>query len=606
MLFPLRRSDALLRQSAQAGVDGLAWATALAVAVWGRYDFVTARMQLGEIAAFALLAIVGQVAIGWALSLYRGRYSFGSFEEVSGVAATVGAVTGLLAVTRLALATGSTLPRSAPILAAPVALLLMIAGRYVLRLRRERGLRPGTHAQRVLVLGGGNAGAQLVRQMLIDPEGKYLPVGVLDDDPYKRNLRISGVPVLGARGDMAAAAARVDASTLILALPQADAALVREIDEIASACDLRMKVVPALNELIDGHVRVSDVRDVDESDLMGRRPIDTDVESIASYLTGRRVLVTGAGGSIGSELCRQIHNFAPAELIMLDRDESALHALQLSIHGHGLLDSDEMVLVDIRDAETVLRIFAERRPDVVFHAAALKHLPLLQQFPSEAYKTNVLGTLNVLEASARVGVAKFVNISTDKAANPCSILGYSKRIAERLTTWQATHTDGNYLSVRFGNVLGSRGSFLRSFHAQIEAGGPVTVTDPEVTRYFMTIPEACQLVVQAAAIGTAGETLVLDMGEPVQIADVARRLVAASGKNIDIVYTGLRAGEKMHEDLFGDGEIAQRSEHPLVSHVSVPSLSPSDITVSPGPDAHRTLLHLSDLQRLIDSARVMA
>jgi len=576
----LGRTEAWLRQSAQAGVDGLAWATALMVAVWGRYDFDTARMNLREIAVFAVLAVATQAAIGFCLSLYRGRYTFGSFEEVLGVATTVTAVTVLLLITRLAIHPGSTLPRSAPLLAAPVALLTMIAGRYVLRMRRERGLRPDTQADRVLVLGAGNAGTQLVRQMLRDPEGKYLPVGVLDDDPRKRNLRISGVPVLGTRQDMARAARRVDAATLILALPQADAALVREIDEIATTCNLRMKVVPALNELIDGHIHVDDVRDVDESDLMGRRPVDTDVESIASYLTGRRVLVTGAGGSIGSELCRQIHKFAPAELIMLDRDESALHALQLSIFGHGLLDSDEVVLADIRDAETVLRIFTERRPDVVFHAAALKHLPLLEQYPAEAYKTNVLGTLNVLEASARADVAKFVNISTDKAANPCSILGYSKRIAERLTTWQAVQADGSYLSVRFGNVLGSRGSFLRSFEAQIEAGGPVTVTDPEVTRYFMTIPEACQLVVQAAAIGGAGETLVLDMGEPVQIADVARRLVAASGKDIDIVYTGLRAGEKMHEDLFGDGEVAQRSEHPLVSHVSVPALAPGGIVGS--------------------------
>ncbi len=602
MRFRVGRTAAWLRQSAQAGVDGLAWATALMVAVWGRYDFDTARMNFGEIVAFAVLAVATQAAIGFCLSLYRGRYTFGSFEEVLGVATTVTAVTVLLVVTRLAVYPGSTLPRSAPLLAAPVALLTMIAGRYVLRMRRERGLRPDTQADRVLVLGAGNAGTQLVRQMLRDPEGKYLPVGVLDDDHRKRNLRISGVPVLGTRQDMARAARRVAAATLILALPQADAALVREIDEIATACNLRMKVVPALNELIDGHIHVDDVRDVDESDLMGRRPVDTDVESIASYLTGRRVLVTGAGGSIGSELCRQIHNFAPAELIMLDRDESALHALQLSIHGHGLLESDEMVLADIRDAETVTRIFTERRPDVVFHAAALKHLPLLQQYPDEAYKTNVLGTLNVLGASARAGVSKFVNISTDKAANPCSILGYSKRIAERLTTWEATHAEGNYLSVRFGNVLGSRGSFLRAFHTQIDAGGPVTVTDPEVTRYFMTIPEACQLVVQAAAIGRAGETLVLDMGEPVQIADVARRLVAASGKDIKIVYTGLRPGEKLHEDLFGYGETALRSGHPLVSHVSVPSLSPHDITASSGLDASRNLIRLCGLQRELASS----
>jgi len=585
-----------LRQASQAGVDGLAWALALLVADWGRYDFMAARMDLGDIAAFAALAIFGQVALGWALSLYRGRYAFGSFDEVLGVATTASAVTGLLILTRLALSGSSSLPRSVPLLAAPIALLTMITGRYVLRLRRERGLRPGLQAERVLVLGAGNAGSQLVRQMLLDPAGKYLPVGILDDDPHKRNLRIAGVPVLGARGDMASAASQVEAATLILALPQADAALVREIDALAARCSLRMKVVPALNELIDGRVHVDDVRDVEESDLMGRRPVDTDVESIAGYLTGQRVLVTGAGGSIGSELCRQIHNYAPAELLMLDRDESALHALQLSIYGHGLLDTNEVVLADIRDAETVKSIFTERRPDVVFHAAALKHLPLLEQYPAEAFKTNVIGTLNVLHAAAEAGVGKFVNISTDKAANPCSILGYSKRIAERLTTWQATESEGSYLSVRFGNVLNSQGSFLRSFHSQIAAGGPVTVTDPEVTRYFMTIPEACQLVVQAAAIGAAGQTLVLDMGDPVQIADVARRLVLASGKDVEIVYTGLRPGEKMHEDLFGDDEIALRSEHALISQVSVPTLSPSEIQ-GVGKDPQQTLMRLSNVAR---------
>ncbi len=261
-------------------------------------------------------------------------------------------------------------------------------------------------------------------------------------------------------------------------------------------------------------------------DLLGRRPIQTDLGAIADYLSTKTVLITGAGGSIGSELARQVHRFGPKELVLLDRDESGLHAVQLSIYGKGLLDTPDMVLADIRDAVALDDVFAAHRPDVVFHAAALKHLPMLEQYPAEGWKTNVLGTLNVLEAAHRHGVQRFVNISTDKAADPSSVLGKTKRIAEELTASFATDGAGDYLSVRFGNVLGSRGSVLESFTAQIRGGGPVTVTHPEITRYFMTIPEACELVIQAGAIGNPGDVLVLDMGSPIRILDVAKRLIA--------------------------------------------------------------------------------
>jgi FlaA1/EpsC-like NDP-sugar epimerase len=258
---------------------------------------------------------------------------------------------------------------------------------------------------------------------------------------------------------------------------------------------------------------------------------------------------------------------------MLDRDESGLHSVQLSISGHGLLDTADLVLNNIRDRETLLDVFRTRRPEVVFHAAALKHLPLLEQYPAEALKTNVLGTANVLEAAEEVGVERFVNISTDKAADPSCVLGSSKRVAERLTAGVATSATGTYLSVRFGNVLGSRGSVLTSFAAQIAAGGPVTVTDPGVTRYFMTVEEAVQLVIQAGAIGRPGEALVLDMGEPVSIQSVAEHLIRQSGRPMRIVHTGLRAGEKLHERLFGQGEPDERPIHPLISHVKVQALS---------------------------------
>jgi FlaA1/EpsC-like NDP-sugar epimerase len=330
-------------------------------------------------------------------------------------------------------------------------------------------------------------------------------------------------------------------------------------------------VVPSVNDLSNpAHVQIEDVRDIDVTDFLGRQPIDTDVDAIASYLTGKRVMVTGAGGSIGSELCRQIAKFGPSELIMMDRDESALHAVQLSIHGRALLNSDDTELGDIRDARYVRELFARRSPHVVFHAAALKHLPLLEAAPGEAVKTNIWGTQNVLEAAMDSGVERFVNISTDKAANPCSVLGYSKRLAEGLTSAAAASADGTFMSVRFGNVLGSRGSVLTTFTAQIAHGGPVTVTDPRVTRYFMTIREAVQLVIQAGALGSNGDVLVLDMGEPIAIQAVAEQLIDLAGKPVEIIYTGLREGEKMHEELFGDDEDDVRPRHPLISHAPVP------------------------------------
>ena len=315
---------------------------------------------------------------------------------------------------------------------------------------------------------------------------------------------------------------------------------------------------------------------------MGRRKIHTDLQQISEYLVNRRVLVTGAGGSIGSELCRQLVRFNPAELIMLDRDESALHEVQLSIHGRALLDTPQTVLADLRDAATMNHIFETRRPEVVFHAAALKHLPLLERYPGEAYKTNVLGTATLLKAAQDNDVKVFVNISTDKAANPISILGYSKRIAERITAYFGTQSSSaKFISVRFGNVLGSRGSVLMSFRDQIEKGGPVTVTHRGVTRYFMTISEAVQLVIQAGAIGSSGEVLVLDMGSPVSIYDVAARLVRNSQKNVEIEIVGLRAGEKVHEELFGDGEVDTRPKHPLISHVPVSPIKTEILLAEP-------------------------
>ncbi|MGI8415391.1 MAG: polysaccharide biosynthesis protein [Nakamurella sp.] len=562
-----------------AGFDAAVWTAAVLVATLARLDFETRAMPWGRALIVGLVMGAVFTVLAWIMRLHQGRASLGTLDEMLWLGVASIGVGGLIFLVNVS-TVPSFLPRSVPLVATFGALVVMAWARATARRVREiRWVRevnsPGSHRQertRVLVAGAGNAGRQLIRSMRSDPGSWWWPVGLLDDNPLKQYLRIDGVPVMGGSGNLVRVADATGAATVVVAVPSADATFLRQISHTAAQTGIAVKVLPGVNELLDGRVGIRDIRDIDLPDLLGRHQIDTDVAAVADYLSGQRVLVTGAGGSIGSELCRQIFRWNPAELVMLDRDESALHAVQLSILGRAMLDSPDVVLADIRDATRIRDIFTARRPEVVFHAAALKHLPMLEQYPGEALKTNVIGTLAVLNAAAASGVRRFVNISTDKAANPVSVLGYSKRIAEGLTASVALEADGTYLSVRFGNVLGSRGSVLTAFAAQVAAGGPITVTHPGVTRYFMTIEEAVQLVIQAAAIGSDGQALVLDMGKPVKIDDVARHLIRLSGKRIEIQYTGLREGEKMHEDLFGEGEPDHRPTHPLVSHVEVPPL----------------------------------
>jgi FlaA1/EpsC-like NDP-sugar epimerase len=566
------------RYRIQAVADALVWMVAVALAVVLRYEFDLPRYApRGLVMALPLSALCQAVA-GLGSGLYQGRWRFGSFDEVAAVARTVALATALLLA--LDVWVGGE-PRMIPIgavfIAGFLAFVLMGGLRYVWRLALEVNRRPGAEARRTIVFGAGEGGSQVVTAMLRTPESPYLPVALLDDANHKRRLSISGVKVVGTRHQLRSAAAKYEAEVLLIAIPSAGSELVTEVSDAAQALGLDVKVLPPLSDLLGDRVGVADIRDVTVADLLGRHEIRTDVASIAGYLTGKRVLVTGAGGSIGAELCRQIYQFAPAELVMLDRDESALHAVQLSIDGRALLDSPDLVLCDIRDEPRLLEVFHARRPEVVFHAAALKHLPLLELHPQEAVKSNVVASLKVLEAARATCVERFVNISTDKAADPVSVLGYTKRISERLTAWYAMQDDGVYLSVRFGNVLASRGSVLETFQAQIAAGGPLTVTHPDVSRYFMTIPEAVELVIQAGAIGRDGEALVLDMGSPVRIDDVAKRLVANADRPVHIQYTGLRPGEKLHEVLLGKDEPDHRPMHPLISHVAVPPLAPGEL-----------------------------
>ena len=448
--------------------------------------------------------------------------------------------------------------------------------RFVGRVPRTLHDDAGTSTLAV-VFGTGKSAELLVHTMSQDASSTYVPVTILDDECGRYRRRVGGIEVMGGRGNLPEVIKRTNATMLIIAIPGADAELVSELFTLGYDLGLEVRVLPSANDLFGRRVSLSDIRKVRESDLLGRRHIETDINSIAGHLGGTRVLITGAGGSVGSELSRQVHRWGPSKLFLLDRDESALHAVQLSIHGEALLDSDEAVLADIRDSACLEDVFEEIRPDVIFHAAALKHLPLLERYSGEALKTNVQATVHLLELSRQFGVKHFINISSDKAADPISVLGYSKRLSERLTARTDILADGNFVSVRFGNVLDSRGSVLTAFHEQIMSGRPLTVTHPEISRYFMTAKEAVELVIQAGAIGTGGEVLVLDMGEPVRIVDVARRLAAQAGVEAQIVYTGLRAGEKLTEDLFSEREVPVPTEHPLINRAPVPPLDPEHV-----------------------------
>jgi FlaA1/EpsC-like NDP-sugar epimerase/dTDP-4-amino-4,6-dideoxygalactose transaminase len=566
---------------------------------WGVGTAVTASIHSRALAwSVAMVAVpaVMQVAIGTTHGLYVGRWPHGSYEEVGALARTVPLVLVFTLLVGLVLAPPVSLAVEGA--RAAVAVTIMGAFRYAgrtareSRQRRRRADAVGDRV-RVLVVGAGWGGEQSIEAMHLDADSPYRPVALVDDEPRLANRRIGGVRVVGTLADIGRVVEDHGIGMVLIAIPSAGGETIRRVCDAVGDRAVEVRVLPPVAKLFTRAVGMDDIRPVTEADLLGRREVRTDVAAIARYLADKRVLVTGAGGSIGAELCQQLWRVGVGELIMLDRDESALHAVQLSLEGRALLDSGNIVVCDVRDAEALVGTFTRHRPHVVFHAAALKHLPLLEMYPSEAVKTNVLGTLNVLDAAQAAGVERFVNISTDKAADPISVLGYSKRIGERLTAGMPAAEGGCFVSVRFGNVLGSRGSVLTAFTAQVEAGGPITVTHPDVTRFFMTVEEAAQLVIQAGAIGCHGEVLVLDMGSPVRITDVARRL-AGGPRPVEITYTGLRPGEKLHEVLFGRDEEDRRPRHPLIAHAPVPALAPAALDVlleASEPDRLKTRMH---------------
>ncbi len=459
-------------------------------------------------------------------------------------------------------------PRSVIILTGLLTGLYLAGVRVAVRWFREwlRIIEPTT--RRALIVGAGNAGELLVQDMLSDGGYNCRPVGFVDDDPVKYRMNIHGIPVVGTIDDTKTAAEKLGADEIIIAIPSASTLVKQKILSASEGCSVPIKILPNVKHLLGDMVSLHQVRPMNLDDLLQREPIQTDRREVYPFVTEKRLLVTGAGGSIGSELCRQIAQHKPQSLVLFERYENTLHSLMLELRATFPTVNIVPLIGDVTVPDRVSEVFQQTRPDIVYHAAAHKHVPLMELNPKEAIRNNVIGTRVVAEAASKARVDRFVLISTDKAVNPSSVMGVTKRIAEHMV--QEFNSGGmtKFTVVRFGNVLGSNGSVVPLFYEQIRKGGPVTVTHQEIKRFFMTIPEAVQLVLKASVMGSGGEVFVLDMGEQIRVADLARNMIVLAGlvpgKDIDIAFTGLRPGEKLYEELFEENEQVESTAHPKI------------------------------------------
>ncbi len=608
--------------------DTLLVLLSVAVSFSLRFDTLNAWDYLTENWFFAPLLLLIRLPLFYAFGLYRRLWRYASVNEfvAIGEAVLLGSAIDIAAVLVFLAPLGliGRFPRSVVLIESMLTLLFVGGIRFSFRLsghkrssQRVEVFERRSVKKRVLIFGAGDAGALIVRELRANPELGLEPIAFLDDDIAKKGLRIHDVPVMGERSDLEEIVQAQQVDAVIIAMPTAPGRVIREITELCRQVGMPVKTMPGLYEILGGSVKVSAIREVQLEDLLRREPVTIDLAQVGQYLGKTRVLVTGAGGSIGSELCRQIARFNPERLILFELAENNLYQIHRELVEHFPSVFIAPIVGDVRDPSKVERIFSQQRPQVIFHAAAHKHVPLMESNVDEVISNNVFGTLNVLQASARHKVQRFVFISTDKAVNPSSVMGAAKRIGEMLITSAAEMTrsaksDGlpdsssgpNTLctAVRFGNVLGSSGSVVPLFKEQVAVGGPVTVTHPDVQRYFMTIPEAVNLIIQAAALGKNAEIFVLDMGEPVRINDLATDVIRLSGlelgDDIEIAYIGLRPGEKLIEELFTASEQPQPTQHPRIL-----------VAKADRCDAARLRRDLAELQSLLqtyDVAKIKA
>ncbi len=558
-----------VRRTFIVAVHVLLWTCGYGLAFGLRFDFNLQHQYVSQMWTWFPILLGLRVAVFWFVGLFRGMWKYSGARDLRLIlSATTGSTLLFLAV----LATFfQAFPRSVITIEWLLGVMLVGGARFAYRtLSADRRPLPqkDTKPVRALIVGAGDAGELLLREIQRNQAGRYVVIGFVDDDPLKHHSHIHGVRVHGGVHRLPILVADHDVDEVVIAVPTASGAQMRHIVEQCKASGARFKTIPSIDQLIDGRVSLNEVRDVAIEDLLGRDPVELDMAAISVAMQGHTVMVTGAGGSIGSELCRQVCRFSPAVLLLVERTENAL----FHVHRDLMASHPGMQLVpliaDVGDRVRMKQIFASHRPTVVFHAAAHKHVPMMEWNAGEAVKNNVLGTKTLADLADAAGVQRFVMISTDKAVNPTSVMGASKRAAEIYVQALSQRSRTRYVTVRFGNVLGSAGSVIPIFKEQIAAGGPVTVTHPEMKRYFMTIPEASQLVLQAGLTGDGGEIFILDMGEPVRIADLARDLITLSGlrpgEDIEIKFTGVRPGEKLFEELSVDAESADRTRHPKI------------------------------------------
>lgn len=537
-------------------------------AYWLRFNLEVVPDGMWRDAEYLLpIVFVAQGGMLWYFGLYRGIWRFASLPDLVRIVKAVVVGVSISAVVIFMVTRFETAPRSVFVLDSILLVFLLGGPRMIYRWARDRHLYR-VEGERVLVVGAGGAGEVLVRDMLRDGAGPYRPMALVDDNPNKVGKEIHGVRVAGKCIDIPVVVSRYEIDAIVIAIPSATGRDIRRIVEICETTRLPFRILPHVDSPDAGHVSLRDLRDVRIEDLLGRETVELDWQAIARAIHGKTIFVTGAGGSIGAELCRQIARLGPARLVVFDHSEFSLYEIERELHNRFASLPVVAVLGDVCDAVAVESAFRTHRPSVVFHAAAYKHVPILQGQVRTAVLNNAIGTRTVAQTAEQFECETFILISSDKAVNPTNVMGATKRVAELICQELARRSNTKFITVRFGNVLGSSGSVIPLFQQQIRAGGPVTVTHRDVQRYFMTIPESCQLILQACALGRGGEIFVLNMGEPVKIAYLAEQLIRLSGKipgeDVRIVYTGLRVGEKLNEELFYSDELHVDTAHPKI------------------------------------------
>ncbi|PKH10271.1 nucleoside-diphosphate sugar epimerase/dehydratase [Planomicrobium sp. MB-3u-38] len=510
---------------------------------------------------------IGYHSFAWHYGLYKKMWIYASIEELKSVVKAVSFT--LFATMIMQLIYSGHLYTRTLMLTWMLLILLLGASRMSLRIYNDWITnRETTDKSRTMVVGAGQAGRMIVRQMQQNPEWGRNPVVFVDDDPRKWGLEVYGLPVVGRLKDIPEVVSPYHIDQIVIAIPSLSRNEMSDLTKLCINSGVKTQTIPRIEDLMLGKVTVNDIRDVKIEDILGREEVKLDMDAIKEKLKGKTIMVTGAGGSIGSEICRQISNFKPSSILLLGHGENSIYTIDRELRAK-IPKNIKLVpiIADVQDRQRIFDIIESYKPDVIYHAAAHKHVPLMEGNPFEAVKNNIWGTKNVAEAADAFGVGKFVLISTDKAVNPPNIMGATKRFAEMVVQNLAIKSDTTFAAVRFGNVLGSRGSVVPLFREQIANGGPVTITDPEMTRYFMTIPEASRLVIQAGLLASGGEVFVLDMGKPVKIVDLARNMIRLSGyeeNEIKIQFTGMRPGEKLYEELLDASEIQSEKVYPKI------------------------------------------